>query len=993
MWIDKIHIYGFGKWQDQVFEFNKQLTSVQGPNESGKTSLKQFILYVLFDLPSSRRKRYIPKQGSTYGGRLFLNTEKHGYVIVERMLDKRKNQAICILEDGRQEKEDFLTATILNGMNRHTFEQIFSFNDQDLQRLHLIKEEDLGNVLFGIGLSGSDKMTQLEKDLSRQMEQLFKKRGKKPVINEQLRQLKDVKANIRELEIDEDKYNYLQEEIKQLEETKNNKEQELEDEKQKAEWLDKHLRVKEAIQEYQQLTHKIDSLKDVETFPHKGLERHGQLKEWMLPLESEIHRLEKRIESREEHISNLHDQLLQESAFQELTKIDELSNEYQYVKKQIADKETALKEMEQSIHHQFSQLGYQPGEISFTHYHLSAFSEDKWRSLAKDHEQLQTEKERQKIKEKRLKDEQQSLEKKVEEHQNLLLPREEYEKLKEQVNQHQEAKWKQQWVKEQQETQQEERRTLEHTIRRFQRTGTFSVLVSILILLISGIHAFLTESTAGYIWGSAVVLIGILIKVGAGKTAREFKKRLNQNDASTESFRYAVISEDQLQQMKLRIDEHDYYLAEWKDWKDKLMDHNMDFEQLRQDQDLLRQKDERVRKEIHEERESYPFLQNIEVAYWPSLYYKVIKLQDEERQRKKVKDSLADIRGKLHKLEKQANEMTGLCSHKMTKTDGIWKELAQLKENEYKQRDLLKRLKEEREQDQTELKELKNQLAPYIEEQKDLFVKARVTDEESFLEKGTLVQEKQQLRIKQEEWLHHIKMVFDSEAEKIVKQSFDWDHIQQELEEKQRRIKLLAESIERSIQDIADLNAQRQQLEKNEQLSSLRHQFAFQKNKLREQVKEWMVYKAADSFLKRTKQVYQNEYLPDVIEKASSYFRRLTEGRYLQMIPPAVDDTFKAESADHILYDVSELSTGTTAQAYVSLRLALSEGMNDRHGVPFLVDDAFVHYDNSRKQEMLAIIHEISQRQQIIYFTFNQNDDRDQGNKVVNLENPEISLL
>ncbi|GAA0490673.1 AAA family ATPase [Salinibacillus aidingensis] len=993
MWIEKIHIYGFGKWQDQVFEFNEQLTSVQGPNESGKTSLKQFILYVLFDLPSSRRKRYIPKQGSTYGGRLFLNTEKHGYVIVERMMDKRKNQAICILEDGRQEKEDFLTATILNGMNRHTFEQIFSFNDQDLQRLHLIKEEDLGNVLFGIGLSGSDKMTRLEKDLSRQMEQLFKKRGKKPVINEQLRQLKDVKANIRELENDEDKYNHLQEEIKQHEEAKHNKEQELEDKKQRVEWLYKHLRVKEAIQEYQQLTLKIGSFKDVETFPHKGLERHRQLKEWMLPLESDIHRLEKRIESREEHINTLHDQLLQESVFQELTNIDELWNEYQYVKKQIADKETALKEVEQSIHHQLSQLGYQPGEISFADYHLSAFSEDKWRSLAKDYEQLQTEEERQKIKEKRLLDEQQSLEKKVAEYQNLLLPREEYEKMKEQVNQHQEAKWKQQWVKEQQVTQQEESRTLEHTIQRFQRTGTSSVLVSILILIISGIHAFLTESIAGYIWGTVFLLIGILIKVGTGKTARDLKKRLNQNDESTESLSHPVFSEDQLQQLKLRIDEHEHDLAEWKDWRAKLRDHNKELEQCRQDQDLLRQKDDRIRKQIHEERESYPFLQNIEIAYWPSLYYKVIKLQDEERQRENVKESLADIKGQQHKLEKHANEIAGQCSHKMTKTDQIWKELAQLKENEYKKRDLLKRLKEEREQDQTELKELKNQLAPYIKEQKDLFAKAGETDEESFMAKGTLVEEKQQLRIKQEEWLNHIKMVFDSEAEKVVQQSFDWDNIQRELEEKQRSIKLLTESIERNIQDIADLNAQRQQLEKNEQLSSLRHQFAFQKNKLREQVKQWMVYKAAESFLKKTKQIYQNEYLPEVIEKASSYFRRLTEGRYLQMIPPTDDDTFKAESADHILYDVSELSTGTAAQAYVSLRLALSEVMNDHHGVPFLVDDAFVHYDDFRKKEMLAIIHEISQRQQMIYFTFNRNDDRDQGNIVVNLQNPEISLL
>ncbi len=66
---------------------------------------------------------------------------------------------------------------------------------------------------------------------------------------------------------------------------------------------------------------------------------------------------------------------------------------------------------------------------------------------------------------------------------------------------------------------------------------------------------------------------------------------------------------------------------------------------------------------------------------------------------------------------------------------------------------------------------------------------------------------------------------------------------------------------------------------------------------------------------------------------------------------------------------MTELSTGTQEQLYIALRLALSRVIADIVSVPILIDDGFVNFDPQRKQTMIALLQDIDQQQQIIYFT------------------------
>ena len=69
-----VEIVGFGKWQQQKITFESGNQLLYGANEVGKSTLYQFIQAMLFGFPTKgkRKRDYAPKNGGSYGGRLWL---------------------------------------------------------------------------------------------------------------------------------------------------------------------------------------------------------------------------------------------------------------------------------------------------------------------------------------------------------------------------------------------------------------------------------------------------------------------------------------------------------------------------------------------------------------------------------------------------------------------------------------------------------------------------------------------------------------------------------------------------------------------------------------------------------------------------------------------------------------------------------------------------------------------------------------------------------
>src|SRR5690625_3203029 len=188
MKITEAKIYGFGKWIDQTFIFSpceKPLICFYGENESGKTTLQQFILFILFGLPPRKRKFYRPRQSNRVGGQLTICDSTIGTFTIERVEDN----VTCLLPGGEQRDEKWLYAHFKH-VSRKVYTDIYTFSAVDLEEIRQMKEDQLSDVLFSVGLTGATNIYKVEKRLESTLGNLFKKAGKVPKMNVQLAKLK-----------------------------------------------------------------------------------------------------------------------------------------------------------------------------------------------------------------------------------------------------------------------------------------------------------------------------------------------------------------------------------------------------------------------------------------------------------------------------------------------------------------------------------------------------------------------------------------------------------------------------------------------------------------------------------------------------------------------------------------------------------------------------------------------------------------------------------
>ncbi len=104
--------------------------------------------------------------------------------------------------------------------------------------------------------------------------------------------------------------------------------------------------------------------------------------------------------------------------------------------------------------------------------------------------------------------------------------------------------------------------------------------------------------------------------------------------------------------------------------------------------------------------------------------------------------------------------------------------------------------------------------------------------------------------------------------------------------------------------------------------------------------------------------------------KTAEIFSGITGGKY-KSVNVSKSFTLSVEKADLFgSFDSAFLSSGTVDQAYLSLRLALSELMAEENGsLPVLLDDSLAQFDDRRTLAALEFLKKYSQKSQIILFT------------------------
>lgn len=109
-YIRNIYIDGFGKFCGKELSFVPGLNIVYGPNESGKTTIKEFIVHMLFGLEKSRGIAarsdaytiYTPVYGGNYGGVMEIAADGHAWLLERRFRAGEKSLHLYDKESGEE---------------------------------------------------------------------------------------------------------------------------------------------------------------------------------------------------------------------------------------------------------------------------------------------------------------------------------------------------------------------------------------------------------------------------------------------------------------------------------------------------------------------------------------------------------------------------------------------------------------------------------------------------------------------------------------------------------------------------------------------------------------------------------------------------------------------------------------------------------------------------------------------------------------------------
>ncbi|CAK1234140.1 Uncharacterized conserved protein YhaN [Fructobacillus tropaeoli] len=183
MKIKTIHISGFGRWSDLTLTDLADFQAFFGQNEAGKSTLKAFILGVLFGYKARASQKYEPRSGAAYGGYLDLEISQGTYRI-QRMNRTQSELTIVNLADGQAlaDGEEFLTQ-LFGPLSRIDYEQIFAFDAKDLQLVNQLTGPDLEKHLLTYTQPRASKWLAWATDQQKDGSQLFAKQktGKRPL--------------------------------------------------------------------------------------------------------------------------------------------------------------------------------------------------------------------------------------------------------------------------------------------------------------------------------------------------------------------------------------------------------------------------------------------------------------------------------------------------------------------------------------------------------------------------------------------------------------------------------------------------------------------------------------------------------------------------------------------------------------------------------------------------------------------------------------------
>lgn len=973
MKLKSLHIYGYGKLIDFHIENISNLQVFFGQNEAGKSTLMSFIHSILFGFPGKQQTalRYEPKTHSAFGGQIIAHFDSYGEVKIERIKGRSAGNVTVILEDGSSGGEELL-GRILDGMDRLMYESIFSFNLQGLQEIDRLKGDDIGRYLVAAGTVGTDLLLNAEQQLQKELDNLFKPNGRKPIINAQLRELREQENELKTAKQENAKYQTIVEKTESTEREIGELESGIKQIQGNLQRVEDLLKRWPLIKERRMLQLQIGEIGPI-SFPVDGIARFERYTDRLLATSSRFNAIRERAQQIERQLKEntpnkvfLASMQQVENMISEAPQYKQLLEEMELLKRTISDYEELAMEIGREIHYPRSNWA------ELEHINLGMDMKGRIREVLQQTARLDIRRAELQSQLELAWNEKLSIEEKCQRLEDDMISEQEFKQLEIQFKQWQA---KDQLINDKQRLEDElsslitirsheSEKKKQQIKQKYIGTGAFLLIcISLLIWSLSSsqwmVAGFIIIVMVYAILNSRQVLdqdtTHIDKQIKNIQSHIQTIKPVSQNDALNRN-----IPTTYEEQLRLR--------EEWSKLVVFLDQLQQRIKDLSNQEELLAGEHNAIQTQLYQIKSSLGIDNEFSAHRLEDAFEMLQKLADIIKLKTKTINRLKESNEKYDAWFSELKSIARDAGINETEVNSIifnLKELIKMEQEKLiNQRESVKKLKELN----GEALPLEHELNKLTLAQSELLALASTDNEEDFRIKAMQFNEVSQMK----ERLELIETQLDGKLDAQV----SIYHSEEEIIEQQKRLESeidrLTSKLESYRSELASLRYQVKMFEEGGTYTEKLHRFHQSKSLLNEDARKWAKKALALKILQMTMNSYKQDRFPKVIQKAQDYMSFLTNGEYIRIFSQP-EGHLQIERKDRLLFNPSELSQGTGEQLYTALRFALVEVLQTDYPFPVIIDDGFVNFDKDRTDKVLQLIEQISDKTQVLFFTCHEH--------------------
>ncbi|WP_226536513.1 ATP-binding protein [Fictibacillus halophilus] len=927
MKIISLHIYHFGALKDCKLTLDRSgFQWLFGENEAGKTTLMDFIKCILFGFPlkNQSKRQYDPKDGSRIGGKITVEHTKLGIWTIERISGTKAAGDVIIYDETGQQKDESFLIQLLDGMDQSLFTGAYCFGLDGLQKLDKLTSEELGNFLLSTAISGDRDLLGIELTFEKKQSVLFKKTGKKPVINEKLEQLKSAAQSLQKLKEKNENYQIIEKQKESLEIKIQETSRDLALIQKELRSIKRLFELRLVLEKYKQLNHELKAFGTIKpTFPENGIQRYEQWQKEVSLLNGEMQYIEDRLAKidRDQQVLETDGRLL--SYQKDIKQLFNKLPQYEHLQEQLISLNSQIDEWRGQESGLFETIGETWHHEDLKKMSLSLSSLQEQEELLKQHNAILEKKRRLEddLEDSRVKLE--NLEKEEAERKALLLPEEELARYEQEKNK-------------------------KYQKQAFPAYAWMLPVISAVVLIWSG---WSSENTA-------VMYAGIMLLLLAGGLAIITGKK-------------AIVPQDNTLRTNQRYLEEEENRKLWIQLTAALKHENNVYLQIAKQLDYLEIEEAKVNEKTERWAEQYRYTGDKEKLMLSGYMNTLMKIKEVIKQKENAINKLKNTEAELDQLNNEASKLAYYLEMEAVEDfkkliEAMYTKLEHQLKNEAESEHLRKSF--------SELSERKDSLSKQIHSINDRIAKlwneAEADTEEAYYDIGKKnaafikVSNERDALNNQLQSLGFEPHEIDTMAEKMTEK---YEETVQLFEDLERKEVLQKDEHTAATEDKAKLHWELKNLLEDGTYSEHLHRYELLKDEWNLLVKKWASLRLAQHALQKVKEDYQKTKLPAVLETSSVYFSKITEDEY-QSISFTDANELVVLKEDGTRFYPHELSRGTAEQVYLSIRLAVAANAGPA-GFPILMDDIAVNFDQNRARRTLSLIQEIAQDRQVLFFT------------------------